>query len=151
MRARGAHVALVSTLGVLRDPRWGRAEETFGEDPEVAALFTTAVVRGMQGPVADERIPPDRLAVVLKHAAGQGATVGGRNWAATELGWRELAEIHLPPVRAAALAGSTPPSSWPGMPTSPCCAWADRVPGMWTPRSASTGLLSPGRVGLPRR
>lgn len=106
VRARGAHVALVSTLDVLRDPRWGRAEETFGEDPQVAALFTTAVVRGMQGPAGDDRIPPDRLAVVLKHAAGQGATVGGRNWAATELGWRELAEIHLPPVRAAALAGA---------------------------------------------
>ncbi|GAA1593370.1 glycoside hydrolase family 3 N-terminal domain-containing protein [Actinoplanes couchii] len=106
VRARGAHVALVSTLDVLRDPRWGRAEETFGEDPQVAALFTTAVVRGMQGHAVDGTIPADRLAVVLKHAAGQGATIGGRNWAATELGWRELAEIHLPPVRAAAEAGA---------------------------------------------
>ena len=106
VRARGAHVALVSTLDILRDPRWGRAEETFGEDPYLAAAFTTAAVRGMQGGGADGPIPPDRLAVVLKHAAGQGATVGGRNWAATELGWRELAEIHLPPVRAAAEAGA---------------------------------------------
>lgn len=106
VRARGAHVALMSTLDVLRDPRWGRAEETFGEDPYLAAAFTTAAVRGMQGCGADGPIPPDRLAVVLKHAAGQGATVGGRNWAATELGWRELAEIHLPPVRAAAEAGA---------------------------------------------
>ena len=106
VRARGVHVALVSTLDVLRDPRWGRAEETFGEDPYLAAAFTTAAVRGVQGCGADGPIPPDRLAVVLKHAAGQGATVGGRNWAATELGWRELAEIHLPPVRAAADAGA---------------------------------------------
>ena len=106
VRARGAHVALVSTLDILRDPRWGRAEETFGEDTYLAAAFTTAAVRGMQGGGADGPIPPDRLAVVLKHAAGQGATVGGRNWAATELGWRELAEIHLPPVRSAAEAGA---------------------------------------------
>lgn len=106
VRARGAHVALISTLDVLRDPRWGRAEETFGEDPYLAAVFTAAAVRGMQGCGAEGPIPPDRLAVVLKHAAGQGATIGGRNWAATELGWRELAEIHLPPVRAAADAGA---------------------------------------------
>jgi beta-glucosidase len=106
VRARGVHVALVSTLDVLRDPRWGRAEETFGEDPYLAAAFTTAAVRGLQGSGAGEPIPADRVAVVLKHAAGQGATVGGRNWAATELGWRELAEIHLPPVRAAADAGA---------------------------------------------
>ena len=106
VRARGVHVALVSTLDVLRDPRWGRAEETFGEDPYLAAAFTTAAVRGLQGCGAAGPFPADRLAVVLKHAAGQGATVGGRNWAATELGWRELAEIHLPPVRAAADAGA---------------------------------------------
>ncbi|WP_199562024.1 glycoside hydrolase family 3 N-terminal domain-containing protein [Micromonospora deserti] len=106
VRARGAHVALVSTLDVLRDPRWGRAEETFGEDPYLAAVFTTAAVRGLQGCGAGEPVPADRVAVVLKHAAGQGATIGGRNWAATELGWRELAEIHLPPVRAAVDAGA---------------------------------------------
>ncbi|WP_269329114.1 glycoside hydrolase family 3 N-terminal domain-containing protein [Kineosporia babensis] len=98
VQARGVHVALVSTLDVLRDPRWGRAEETFGEDPWLASAFTTAAVRGMQH--------NGKVAAVLKHAAGQGATVGGRNWAATELGWRELAEIHLPPVRAAVEAGA---------------------------------------------
>lgn len=106
VRARGAHVALVSTLDILRDPRWGRAEETFGEDPYLAAAFTGAAVRGLQGCGAGAPIPADRVAVVLKHAAGQGATVGGRNWAATELGWRELAEIHLPPVRAGVAAGA---------------------------------------------
>ncbi|MER5553585.1 glycoside hydrolase family 3 N-terminal domain-containing protein [Streptomyces sp. NPDC002793] len=100
LRARGGHVALVSALDLVRDPRWGRAEECFGEDPYLAARFTEALVRGVQGP-AGERIGPDRAAVVLKHFAGQGATVGGRNSAATELGTRELHEIHL----VAALAG----------------------------------------------
>ncbi|MEU8703689.1 glycoside hydrolase family 3 N-terminal domain-containing protein [Streptomyces sp. NPDC048565] len=100
LRARGGHVALVSALDLVRDPRWGRAEECFGEDPYLAARFTEALVRGVQGP-AGERIGQDRAAVVLKHFAGQGATVGGRNSAATELGARELHEIHL----VAALAG----------------------------------------------
>ncbi|MFF2726502.1 glycoside hydrolase family 3 N-terminal domain-containing protein [Streptomyces sp. NPDC058008] len=100
LRARGGHVALVSALDLVRDPRWGRAEECFGEDPYLSARFTEALVRGVQGPPGD-RIGPDRAAVVLKHFAGQGATVGGRNSAATELGARELHEIHL----VAALAG----------------------------------------------
>ncbi|MCX5412451.1 glycoside hydrolase family 3 N-terminal domain-containing protein [Streptomyces sp. NBC_00059] len=100
LRARGGHVALVSALDLVRDPRWGRAEECFGEDPYLAARFTEALVRGVQGSAGD-RIGPDRAAVVLKHFAGQGATVGGRNSAATELGARELHEIHL----VAALAG----------------------------------------------
>ncbi|MEU9189074.1 glycoside hydrolase family 3 N-terminal domain-containing protein [Streptomyces sp. NPDC048484] len=97
LRARGGHVALVSALDLVRDPRWGRAEECFGEDPHLAARFTQALVRGMRR--AD-------TAVVLKHFAGQGATVGGRNSAATELGPRELHEIHLAAARAGVRAGA---------------------------------------------
>ncbi|WP_103514913.1 glycoside hydrolase family 3 N-terminal domain-containing protein [Streptomyces sp. SM10] len=105
LRARGGHVALVSALDLARDPRWGRAEECFGEDPYLAARFTEALVRGVQGPPGP-RIGPDRAAVVLKHFAGQGATVGGRNSAATELGTRELHEIHLVAARAGVRAGA---------------------------------------------
>ncbi|WP_328498663.1 glycoside hydrolase family 3 C-terminal domain-containing protein [Streptomyces sp. NBC_00414] len=97
LRARGGHVALVSALDLVRDPRWGRAEECFGEDPYLAARFTEALVRGMRRA---------RTAVVLKHFAGQGATVGGRNSAATELGPRELHEIHLAAARAGVRAGA---------------------------------------------
>ncbi|MFJ8604410.1 glycoside hydrolase family 3 N-terminal domain-containing protein [Streptomyces shenzhenensis] len=97
LRARGGHVALVSALDMLRDPRWGRAEECFGEDPYLAARLTEALVEG-----ADRA----GVAVVLKHFAGQGATVGGRNSAATELGARELHEIHLMAARAGVRAGA---------------------------------------------
>ncbi|MFE9065771.1 glycoside hydrolase family 3 N-terminal domain-containing protein [Streptomyces violaceusniger] len=97
VRARGGHVALVSALDLVRDPRWGRAEECFGEDPYLAARLTEALVRGMR--TAD-------VAVVLKHFAGQGATVGGRNSAATELGAREVHEIHLAAARAGIRAGA---------------------------------------------
>ncbi|MFD5829976.1 glycoside hydrolase family 3 protein [Lentzea sp. NPDC060358] len=94
-RARGVHVALVSGLDVLRDPRWGRAEECFGEDPALAAMLVAATVRGMQ----------NHVAVVAKHLAAQGAGMGGRNGSGAPIGPRELGEIHLRPAFAAARAG----------------------------------------------
>ncbi|GCB45227.1 glycoside hydrolase family 3 N-terminal domain-containing protein [Streptomyces sp. NL15-2K] len=105
LRARGGHVALVSALDIARDPRWGRTEECFGEDPYLAARLTEALVRGMQGESA-EYFAADKAPVVLKHFAGQGATVGGRNSAESELGARELHEIHLPAARAGVRAGA---------------------------------------------
>jgi beta-glucosidase len=106
LRARGGHVALVSALDIARDPRWGRTEECFGEDPHLAARLTEALVRGMQGGDTTAGFAPDKAPVVLKHFAGQGATVGGRNSAESELGLRELHEIHLPAARAAVRAGA---------------------------------------------
>ncbi|MGW8802736.1 hypothetical protein ACWGN9_37590 [Streptomyces sp. NPDC055775] len=70
-------------------------------------------MRGVQG-APETHFGPDRAAVVLKHFAGQGATVGDRNSAATELGARELHEIHL----EAALTGITVPRS-----PSPAIPW----------------------------
>ncbi|WP_427919384.1 glycoside hydrolase family 3 N-terminal domain-containing protein [Streptomyces sp. cg40] len=105
LRARGAHLALVSALDIARDPRWGRTEECFGEDPHLAARLTEALVRGMQGEPADG-FAADKAPVVLKHFAGQGATVGGRNSAESELGLRELHDIHLPAARAGVRAGA---------------------------------------------
>jgi beta-glucosidase len=105
LRARGGHMALVSALDIARDPRWGRTEECFGEDPHLAARLTEALVRGMQGEPSDS-FGADKAPVVLKHFAGQGATVGGRNSAESELGLRELHEIHLPAARAGVRAGA---------------------------------------------
>lgn len=104
-RARGTHVALVSGLDVLRDPRWGRAEECFSEDPALAAALVEATVRGMQGPRTHGRFDSDRIAVVAKHLAGQGAGIGGRNGSGAPIGRRELGEIHLRPAYVAARAG----------------------------------------------
>ncbi|MDX3747972.1 glycoside hydrolase family 3 N-terminal domain-containing protein [Streptomyces sp. AK08-02] len=110
LRARGGHLALVSALDIARDPRWGRTEECFGEDPYLAARLTEALVRGMQGDLgqvgAQGGFSLDKAPVVLKHFAGQGATVGGRNSAESELGPRELHEIHLPAARAGVRAGA---------------------------------------------
>lgn len=105
-RARGTHVALVSGLDVLRDPRWGRAEECFSEDPALAATLVAATVRGMQGTTsARDPIDVRHVAVVAKHLAGQGAGIGGRNGSGAPVGRRELGEIHLRPAHAAARAG----------------------------------------------
>lgn len=105
-RARGTHVALVSGLDVLRDPRWGRAEECFSEDPALAATLVAATVRGMQGTAsAADPIDSTHVAVVAKHLAAQGAGIGGRNGSGAPIGRRELGEIHLRPAHAAARAG----------------------------------------------
>ncbi|MFC0673228.1 glycoside hydrolase family 3 protein [Brachybacterium hainanense] len=104
-RERGTHLLLVSGLDVLRDPRWGRAEECFGEDPAIAAMLVEATVRGMQAAAPGEPIDESHVAVVAKHLAGQGAGIGGRNGSGAPIGRRELGEIHLRPAFAAARAG----------------------------------------------
>jgi len=96
LRELGVDLALVSALDLLRDPRWGRSEECFGEDPFLAARLAQAVVRGIQS---------QGVAVVAKHLCAQGETTGGVNASAARIGPRELREIHLPPVRACVDAG----------------------------------------------
>lgn len=103
--ARGTHLVLVSGLDVLRDPRWGRAEECYSEDPVLAAALVAATVRGLQGAGPGEPIGPGHVAVVAKHLAAQGAGIGGRNGSSAPIGRRELGEIHLRPAHAAARAG----------------------------------------------
>ncbi|WP_344519922.1 glycoside hydrolase family 3 N-terminal domain-containing protein [Streptomyces rectiviolaceus] len=151
LRARGGHVALVSALDLVRDPRWGRAEECFGEDPYLAARFTEALVRGMQGSDADSVFGADRAAVVLKHFAGQGATVGGRNSAATELGPRELHEIHLVAARAGVLAGAAGVmaayNEYDGL---PCAANRELLTGLLRERWGFTGLVMADGCALDR-
>lgn len=96
LRQMGVDLALVSALDVLRDPRWGRSEECFGEDPVLASRMAQAAVRGMQSQGVD---------VVAKHLCAQGETTGGVNASAARIGPRELREIHLPPVKACVEAG----------------------------------------------
>ncbi|MEU6675003.1 glycoside hydrolase family 3 N-terminal domain-containing protein [Streptomyces sp. NPDC046925] len=149
LRARGGHVALVSALDLVRDPRWGRAEECFGEDPYLAARFTRALVRGMQGD--DAVFAPDRAAVVLKHFAGQGATIGGRNSAATELGPRELHEIHLVAARAGIRAGAAGVmaayNEYDGL---PCAANRDLLTGLLRERWGFEGVVMADGCALDR-
>ncbi|WP_163536226.1 glycoside hydrolase family 3 N-terminal domain-containing protein [Gracilibacillus sp. YIM 98692] len=99
---KGVHLGLVSTLDIARDPRWGRTEECFSEDPYLASQMTKAVVHGMQGSVNDS----PHVLPVLKHFAAQGAAVGGHNAGPALIGERELREIYLPPMKAGIEAGA---------------------------------------------
>jgi beta-glucosidase len=96
MRAVGARQTLAPVLDIARDPRWGRAEETFGEDAYLAARMGVAYVRGIQ---ADSL--RDGVAATAKHFMGYGASEGGLNWAPAPLPRRELLERILPPFAAA--------------------------------------------------
>lgn len=100
IRMTGAHIGLISTLDVSRDPRWGRTEKCFSEDAYLTGSFTKAALRGLQGDNS-ERLGPDKILATLKHFAGQGATYGGHNAGPTGIGERELYEIHLLPMKYA--------------------------------------------------
>lgn len=99
MRAIGTQQALAPVLDVARDPRWGRIEETLGEDPYLATELGVASVKGFQGD--GEKIANDRVIATLKHLAGHGEPVGGLNTAPAPIGERALREIFLPPFEAA--------------------------------------------------
>ena len=96
MKALHADLALTSMLDMLRDPRWGRSEECYSEDPLLSSRLARAAVLGLRSGGMD---------AVAKHCAAQGETTGGVNASAARIGERELREIHLPAVRAAAEAG----------------------------------------------
>ena len=96
LRELGVDIALVSALDILRDPRWGRSEECYGEDPYLASAMAAAAIRGIHSQGLD---------VVAKHLCAQGETTGGVNASAARIGPRELREIHLPVVKAAVQAG----------------------------------------------
>ncbi|HTF35603.1 MAG TPA: glycoside hydrolase family 3 N-terminal domain-containing protein [Myxococcota bacterium] len=96
MRSVGAHQTLAPVLDVARDPRWGRTEETFGEDPYLISQMGIAYVRGVQG----ERLA-EGILCTGKHFVGYGASEGGMNWAPAHLGSRELRELYVTPFEAA--------------------------------------------------
>lgn len=92
MRAVGVHQGLAPVLDVVRDLRWGRVEETIGEDPYLVATIGTAYVRGLQS---------TGIVATLKHFAGYSASAGARNLAPVRAGARELADVILPPFEMA--------------------------------------------------
>jgi beta-glucosidase len=97
MRAVGAHQGLGPVLDVARDPRWGRLEETFGEDPTLVSQFGLAYVRGLQGASLKE----SGVMATGKHFIGHGASQGGMNCAPAHMGRRELMDIYIIPFQAA--------------------------------------------------
>ena len=98
-RLRGAHQALTPVVDVARDPRWGRVEETFGEDPYLVAQLGMAAVRGFQGDGAFK--DKTRLIATLKHFAAHGQPESGINCAPANYSMRLLRETFLYPFKEA--------------------------------------------------
>ncbi|MFI8825496.1 beta-glucosidase [Streptomyces sp. NPDC053431] len=92
MRAMGVHQGLAPVLDVVRDARWGRVEETIGEDPYLVGTIATAYVQGLESA---------GVVATLKHFAGYSASRAGRNLAPVGMGARELADVILPPFEMA--------------------------------------------------
>ena len=96
-RVRGAHQALTPVVDVARDPRWGRVEETFGEDPFLVSQLGQAAVRGFQGDATFRGKP--KLIATLKHFAAHGQPESGQNCAPVNVSERLLRETFLQPFQ----------------------------------------------------
>ena len=96
MAAVGVHQGLSPVLDVVRDYRWGRVEETMGEDPYLVSMLGAAYVRGLQSA---------SVIATLKHFAGYSAARGARNHGPVPMGRRELMDVILPPFETAVTAG----------------------------------------------
>jgi beta-glucosidase len=91
MRAVGARLTLAPVLDIARDARWGRLEETYGEDPELTSRMGVSYVRGVQS---------QGVAATAKHFLGYGAPEGGFNWGWSSIGPRHLRDVIAAPFRA---------------------------------------------------
>jgi len=92
LRSVGVHQGLAPVLDVVRDARWGRVEETIGEDPYLVGTVATAYIQGVESA---------GIVATLKHFVGYSASKGGRNLAPVSVGPRELADVLLPPFEMA--------------------------------------------------
>jgi len=102
MRARGAFLALAPVVDVAKDPRWGRIEETYGEDPYLVSQIGLAAIRGFQGPTLP--LGPDKVLVTLKHFTGHGQPENGTNVGPADIGERTLRTDFFPPFEGAVKA-----------------------------------------------
>ncbi len=98
----GLHWTFSPVLCLGRDPRWGRIDETFGEDPYLAGELGEAIVRGYQG---DDLSDDEHILACAKHYIGYGEAVGARDACDTEMSYRKLKETFLPPFEKVFRAG----------------------------------------------
>lgn len=99
--SRGAHQAFTPVLDIGRDPRWGRIEETFGEDTCLVTRMGVSVVKGLQG--GSDGVHEGHIVSSPKHFAGYGQCAGGRNFAPTDIPLRQFTDEILPPFKAAVM------------------------------------------------
>jgi beta-glucosidase len=138
MMAVGARHALAPVLDVARDPRWGRVEESYGEDPILVGAIGSAYVRGLQN--GDLR---EGVAATGKHFLGHAMSDGGRNWGPVQLGPRELREVYAEPfamvIRNAGLA--TIMNSYSSVDGLPCAGSPAILTGLLREELGFTGAV----------
>ena len=96
-RARGVHSVLSPVVDVARDPRWGRIEETFGEDPYLVGEMGVAAVEGLSGTGTDPKLGKGKVLATLKHMTGHGQPESGTNVGPAQISERTLREMFFPP------------------------------------------------------
>jgi beta-glucosidase len=101
IRARGVSEALTPVVDVARDPRWGRIEETFGEDPYLVGEMGVAAVEGLQGEHQARDLKPGKVFATLKHLTGHGQPESGTNVGPAPYSERTLREFFFPPFEQA--------------------------------------------------
>ncbi len=97
LRSVGAHQGLAPVLDLGRDPRWGRIEETFGEDPLLVGQFGAAYIAGLQG----DSLVDGGIMATGKHFVGHSLSQGGLNCAPARMGLDDLWNVYLMPFQAA--------------------------------------------------
>jgi beta-glucosidase len=102
-RSAGANICYGPILDLAREPRWGRMQETFGEDPFLAAQTGAAFVAGLQGARLDS---PHAVGATLKHFIGYGQPEGGHNSSMTHAGPNEIESVFLPPFKVGVASGA---------------------------------------------
>ncbi|MDR6679316.1 beta-glucosidase BglX [Pseudomonas oryzihabitans] len=101
--ADGLNLTFSPTVDVTREPRWGRASETFGEDTWLTSRIGATLVRAYQG---NDLSAPDSLMACVKHFGGYGAVEAGRDYSNVDMSPQRLLQDYLPPYRAAVEAGA---------------------------------------------
>lgn len=99
VRLRGGHQVLCPVVDVARDPRWGRVEETYGEDPYLSGEMGVAAVNGFQGKTPEQMKDGEHVIATLKHMTGHGFPEGGNNIAPANISMRTLREVYLYPFK----------------------------------------------------
>ena len=102
MRSTGSHWALTPNIDVMRDARWGRVGETFGEDPYLVTQMGTAMINGLQ---QDDFSGTNKVIACAKHLVAGSEPINGLNFSPMDISQRTLNEIYLPPYKSAVNAG----------------------------------------------
>lgn len=99
-RALGVHHVYSPMVSIARDARWGRTEESYGEDPYLASRIGVAFINGLQG-TGEQRFDENHIIATAKHFVADGEPIAGLNGSAFDVSERMLHEVHLQPFRAA--------------------------------------------------